>query len=81
MSGNNAFAECSSLKGVSLPSSVMRMGERSFYQCGLLESISLPNQMTEIEDAFFVSRLKIDPENSHVVYCTGILRKVAIYRE
>ena len=56
MSGNNAFTECSSLKGVSLPSSVMRMGERSFYQCELLESISLPNQMTEIEDAFFVSR-------------------------
>ena len=37
-----------------------------------------PDKVWEI---FLKNWCKIDPENSHVVYCTGVLRKVAIYRE
>lgn len=51
--GSWAFAICSSLKQINLPSSLKTLGNASFYRCTSLASITLPENLTRIEyDAF-----------------------------
>ncbi len=45
---DNAFFNCTSLKHISLPSSVKKIGNHTFFDCSSLESISLPDGLEEI---------------------------------
>lgn len=45
---DNAFYECSSLKQISLPDTVEKIGHHCFYGCSSLESIVIPNSVTEL---------------------------------
>ena len=47
------FQECTALESVSIPESVIAIGEYTFYKCTSLESIELPSNLTEVyHDAF-----------------------------
>ncbi|MBQ8296693.1 MAG: leucine-rich repeat domain-containing protein [Ruminococcus sp.] len=45
---DNAFFSCTSLRQISLPSSIKKIGHHTFYACNSLESIVLPAQLEEI---------------------------------
>lgn len=45
---DNAFFNCSSLRQISLPATITRMGHHCFYACYSLESIVLPPALKEI---------------------------------
>lgn len=45
---DNAFYNCTSLKQISLPSSISKIGCHTFYNCSSLESISLPEGLEEL---------------------------------
>ncbi len=48
-----AFSECSSLRSVVIPDSVMSLGDRAFYDCSNLTSVEIPNSVTSIGNAAF----------------------------
>lgn len=51
--GNDAFAYCSSLTHISIPSSVMSIGDGAFCNCSSLPSITLPNSIINIGSGAF----------------------------
>ena len=51
--GEGAFCDCSSLKTVSIPSSVTTIGVGAFGDCSSLESVSIPNSVIIIGDNSF----------------------------
>ncbi|MCQ2324733.1 MAG: leucine-rich repeat domain-containing protein [Paludibacteraceae bacterium] len=53
--GSNAFAGCSNLTSVTIPSSVTTIGYNAFYDCTGLISVTIPNSVTTIgDDAFYL---------------------------
>ncbi len=53
MIGNDAFAGCGSLAGITIPDSVTGIGDSAFYGCGSLADITIPDSVTSIgNDAF-----------------------------
>lgn len=51
--GSWAFAECTSLKSVTIPSSVTSIGNYAFYGCSGLTSITIPESVTTIGESAF----------------------------
>ncbi len=51
--GNDAFRSCSSLTGITIPSSVTSIGNYAFYNCYKLTGLTLPANLTSIEDYAF----------------------------
>lgn len=45
---DNAFYECSTLKNITIPATVEKIGHHAFYACSALESIVIPDSVTEI---------------------------------
>lgn len=64
---DNAFYKCTSLKTISLPADLEKMGHHCFYGCTSLKSISLPDSVSEIGMGCFYGcsslREAILPEN------------------
>ena len=54
-----AFSECKELKQVSIPDSVLAIGDHAFSGCELLETIQLPSGMDTIEEATFTGCYKL----------------------
>ncbi|HOR22017.1 MAG TPA: leucine-rich repeat domain-containing protein [Ruminococcus sp.] len=50
---DNAFCECSSLKQISLPDTLTKIGHHCFYACTSLESVVIPDNVTQIGDGCF----------------------------
>lgn len=84
---DNAFYKCSSLKSVTLPDSIEKMGHHCFFGCEKLEDIRIPDSVSEIgmgcfEDCFALNDVSL-PEKISVLPdscfrgCTS-LRSVAI---
>jgi hypothetical protein len=48
-----AFWECSSLVGITIPNSITSIGEKAFYSCTSLISITIPNGVNNIEEWTF----------------------------
>ena len=51
--GSSAFSGCSSLKSITLSSTLTSIGDYAFYGCYSLTSITLPNSVTSIDDFAF----------------------------
>lgn len=51
--GANAFAHCTALISVTIPSSVTSIGLSAFYNCSALTSVTIPNGVTCIEESTF----------------------------
>lgn len=51
--GDEAFANCTSLQAVSIPTSVTTLGDGAFYGCTALETVSLPDGVTDLPDGVF----------------------------
>ncbi|MBR7176708.1 MAG: leucine-rich repeat domain-containing protein [Clostridia bacterium] len=52
--GPNAFANCTEIVSVTIPSCVTSIGERAFYNCTSLQNVNIPAGVTEIgEEAFY----------------------------
>lgn len=52
--GNTAFANCSGLTSVVIPTTVTKIGEGAFVECSTLPNITLPNSIDTIgKEAFF----------------------------
>lgn len=51
--GASAFKGCSSLKNITIPSSVRSIGTGAFKDCTSLETIKIPNAVSEISSAVF----------------------------
>ena len=68
------FRSCSSLTSVTIPNSVISIGEGAFYYCSSLTSITIPNSVTsigEITFAFCSSLTSITIPNSVTSIGTG----------
>ena len=50
---DRAFADCSGLTSVTIPTSVTSIGDWAFYECSGLTSVTIPNSVTSIGDAAF----------------------------
>ncbi len=50
---DEAFSENETLRSVTVPEGVTRIGEKAFYNCTALETITLPDSLTEIDDYAF----------------------------
>lgn len=50
----NAFRNCSSIKSISIPSTVNHIGALAFEGCTGIESIVIPDSVTEIGDSLFL---------------------------
>ncbi|MBQ3482843.1 MAG: leucine-rich repeat domain-containing protein [Clostridia bacterium] len=57
--GDYAFADCTGLASITIPSSIMSIGEGAFEECESLTSITIPSSITSIGDYAFC-------------YCTGL---------
>lgn len=56
--GSNALVNCTALREVTIPDSIMRIGYGAFQYCTALESISFPSRLTDIDKyAFYGSGL------------------------
>ena len=51
--GEDAFAGCVSLTGVTIPDSVASIGDAAFYQCDKLTSVTIGNSVTSIGNSVF----------------------------
>lgn len=51
--GNNAFASCSNLPAVTIPSGVKNIGRGAFGLCSSLTTVTIPNTVTNIEELAF----------------------------
>ena len=51
--GEEAFANCTSLQGLTIPDSVTEIGSAAFYGCTALESLTVPDSVTKIESGTF----------------------------
>ena len=51
--GNFAFSRCSSLKSVTIPSSVKSIGSSAFFNCTSLTSVMIPDSVTSIGNSAF----------------------------
>jgi hypothetical protein len=48
--GGWAFAHCTSLASVTIPTGVTAIGNHAFYDCSSLTSVTIPNSVTAIGD-------------------------------
>ncbi len=51
--GANAFANCDSLKSVTIRKGVTQLGDRMFVNCDILETVKIPDSVTTIGTAIF----------------------------
>ena len=51
--GEEAFANCTSLQGLTIPDTVTEIGSAAFYGCTALESLTVPDSVTKIESGTF----------------------------
>lgn len=51
--GEEAFAQCSSLQAITIPTSVTEIGDAAFYGCTSLTSMTIPDSVTEIPAGCF----------------------------
>lgn len=51
--GDEAFANCTELMSLTIPSSVTSIGESAFYGCTSLEALTIPDGVTELESGTF----------------------------
>ena len=52
--GDKAFADCTSLKSITIPESVTKIGNSAFKGCKSLKSIIIPDSVTEIDSLAFL---------------------------
>lgn len=79
--GNEAFYECYSLTGISIPNTVNTISKRAFYRCKLT-SMDIPNSVTNIGDEAFsqcsgLTRITIPNSVTNLgvnpfTYCSGL---------
>lgn len=50
---DNAFYECSSIAGITIPDSVTEIGENAFYKCISLKSVAISSSLTSIGNYVF----------------------------
>ena len=63
--GNYAFRDCSNLREIIIPNSVINIGSQAFANCSHLESLVIPNSVRSI------GRYAFDNCNELVLYTTG----------
>lgn len=51
--GEEAFANCTSLQGVTIPATVTEIGSAAFYGCTSLTGLTIPDSVTKIESGTF----------------------------
>lgn len=73
-----AFASCGNLEGITIPDSVVSIGNRAFFSCSSLKSITIPKNVTSIGDEVFyncfdLASINVDSDNH--AYCSegGVL--------
>ncbi|MBO4677591.1 MAG: leucine-rich repeat domain-containing protein, partial [Oscillospiraceae bacterium] len=81
--GGYAFRDCSSMRSVQLPSSLVSIGDEAFYNCSSLTGISLPESVTDIGIYAFYKCSALTEftiptgvtavNNGVFCYCTGLI--------
>ena len=66
--GEGAFSGCTSLSGVSIPSSVTVIGEAAFRGCTSLTSVDIPSSVTEIGYRAFKDCSKLETVNMYSIH-------------
>ena len=66
--GEGAFRGCTSLSGVSIPSSVTVIGEAAFRGCTSLTSVDIPSSVTEIGYRAFKDCSKLETVNMYSIH-------------
>ena len=80
--GDSAFANCTMLKSISIPSKVNFIGESAFFHCKFLESIVIPSNIEIISNSTFSRCFSLEniviPTNVKIIgdssfsYCTSL---------
>ena len=55
-----AFRECSNLEEVSLPNTLVKIGESAFYHCDSLTAIEIPDSVTTMEGSVFSFCIRLE---------------------
>ncbi len=80
--GEEAFANCTSLQGLTIPVTVTEIGSAAFYGCTSLTSLTIPDSVTKIESGTFfnctgLTELTLGKETTEIGdmafgYCTSL---------
>lgn len=84
--GNQAFADCTKLRGVFIPESVTLIGTNAFWGCTKLESLCIPSGVTFIGTSAFYNCPKLihifyggSMEDWKLLYPEYIARQTSVY--
>ena len=66
--GEGAFRGCTSLSGVSIPSTVTEIGDSAFNGCTSLTGVNIPSNVTEIGNRAFADCSKLETVNMNSIH-------------
>lgn len=66
--GGGAFSGCTSLSGVSIPSTVTEIGDSAFSGCTSLKSVDIPSGVTEIASRVFAGCSNLSTVNMYSIH-------------
>lgn len=66
--GGGAFSGCTSLSGITIPSTVTNIGDSAFMGCTSLTSVDIPSSVTEIADRVFSGCSNLSTVNMNSIH-------------
>lgn len=71
---DNAFAECSALRAITIPETVEYIGVRAFAGCKSIETVTIPANVTSIGGSAFSGCIGMHTVNFNARQCTGVTK-------
>lgn len=71
---DNAFANCTALRNITIPTEVKQIGVKAFFNCSSLQSVTIPEGVTSIGGLAFNGCANLTVLNFNAKRCTGVTK-------